>query len=149
MFTALKTFGFVRALAVLAIAFLIAAPAAWALLLWMNPPYPVRLNVRWTADVDAATRASLERQLRLTGGEPTEGTTFAYYLEDPTTEGIRAIVQHPSVDDTAHINRIRFRPELAQDRERRAILYAVPAGGIVALGALLWLVMRPRATRRT
>lgn len=140
MLTAFKTFGLGRAAAVLAIGFLVAAPAAWALILWMIPPYAVRLNVRWTPDVDASARAGLERQLGLTQGEPTEGTTFVYYLEAPTTDRIRALVQHPSVDDTAHINRIRFRPELAQDRERRAILYAVPTGAIVACGVMIWLV---------
>jgi hypothetical protein len=50
------------------------------------------------------------------------------------------------VDDTAHINRIRFRPEFEQDRERRAIFYGVLGGGLGAGAVLYWVVSR-RAAR--
>jgi hypothetical protein len=149
MLAELRELGLLRAAAALVAGLFVIGTLAWRTVLWMDPPHVVRLNVRWKADVDASRRAMLEQQLHLTQGEPTEGSTWAYRLPDPSTNTIRAIVQHPSVDDTAHINRVRFRPELSQDRERRAIAYAVPIGGIGAIGALLWIARRHGQRQRT
>jgi hypothetical protein len=125
----------------------IGGPAS--LLLMLQPVQPVPINVRWKGDVDAARRASLARHLHLAEGRPTEGTTWAYLLTDPSTASIRAIVQHPSVDDTAHVNRVSFRPDFAHDQERRAILHGALIGGGGAVVALMWMAhRRSQASRR-
>jgi hypothetical protein len=142
MVNALLQLGLRRALGVLAISFVVIGLVSAGLMRWLEPPHPVRLNVRWTADVDDARRGELERQLRLTRPRHSEGATFIYQLDVPSTDAIRTIVQHPSVDDTAHINRSRFRPEFEQDRERRSIFYGVLGGGVGAVAVLLWLAKR-------
>jgi len=142
MLTQLRQFGFGRAVATLIVAFLVIGAASWPVLRWLDPPHDVRLNVRWKADVDAARRGRLERQFKLTRGERTEGTTWTYYLTDASTENIQAMVQHPSVDDTAHINRVKFRPEFSQDRDRQAIFHALIGGAVGAVAAVAWLVLK-------
>ena len=108
-----------------------------AAILWVTiPTRPVPINVRWIDAVTDAEREALEQQLGLTLGSPTEGTTWAYTLIDPSTSKIRAIVQHPRVDDTAHVNRIRFRPALEYDKPRRVALLSLATGAVGAL--LLW-----------
>jgi hypothetical protein len=137
----LRALGVWRALALLVAGFVVTgALAAWLLSLAITPQ-PVPLHIRWKTDVGDAERASLEQQFHVIEGHRTEGTTFVYLLTDPSTESIRAIVQHPRVDDTAHINRIRFRPEFAYDRTRRIFFYSVLAGGA---GALVFLVQAAR-----
>jgi hypothetical protein len=114
----------------------------------VEAPHAVRLNVRWRPDVDASQRALLEQQLHLTRGERTEGTTWTYWLPDPSADTIGAIVKHPSVEDTAHINRTRFRPEIRQDRERYAWLYSAPIAAVAAVIVLLgvsWWSARARS----
>jgi hypothetical protein len=142
MVRGLLELGLRRALGVLAISFVVIGLLSAGVLRWLEPPHPVRLHVRWTADVDEARRGELERQLQLNRPQHSEGTTWVYQLETPNTDAIRAIVQHPSVDDTEHINRIRFRPEFEQDRERRSIFYGVLGGGVGAVAVLLWLAKR-------
>ena len=142
MLKGLLELGVRRVIGVLAISFVVIGLLSAGALLWLEPPHPVRLHVRWTSDVDDARRGELERQLKLSRGQLSEGNTFAYDLDPPTTEVIRAIVQHPNVDDTAHINRIRFRPSFEQDRQRRSIFYGVLGGGAGAVAVLLWLAKR-------
>jgi len=142
MFQALLGLGLKRSLGILAASFVGIGLLSAGLLLWLEPPHPVRLHIRWTTDVDEARRAALERELRLSRGQLSEGTTFVYELETPTTDAIRAIVQHPNAEDTAHINRVRFRPEFEQDRERRSIFYGVLGGAAGAVAMLLWVAMR-------
>ena len=145
MLSSLRAFGFVRALAVLVVGAIVAALAAGWILSRTLADGPVPINVRWKADVTEARRAALEQELRLTAGHPTEGTTWTYLLTDPSTDSIRGIVQHPSVDDTAHINRIRFRPELAYDRERRIIAYSVVLGAVGGMAILVVMLRRRQA----
>ena len=142
MWKGLLELGVARVAGIFAGSFVVIGLMCAGVLLWLEPPHPVRLHVRWTADVDDARRGELERQLRLQRGQHSEGTTFVYELDPPSTDAIRAIVQHPSVDDTAHINRIRFRPEFEQDRQRRSIFYGVLGGGIGAIAVLVWLAKR-------
>jgi hypothetical protein len=108
-------------------------------LVWPNTP--VHVHVRWTPDVTDAERVTLERRFRLIAGQRGEGSTWEYQLTDPSTGNIRSIVQHERVDDTAHLNRIRYRPEFAQDRVRQILAYSVTAGG---LGSALGLVVALR-----
>lgn len=120
----------------LAAAFVVITAVAWAALSFIRPQGPVNIHVRWTADVTGAQRAVLEQRFGLTGGQLKEGTTWAYALADTSTGNITALIQNPQVDDTEHLNRVRFRPVFADDRTRQNILYAAAIG---ILGALLFV----------
>ncbi len=145
MLSSLRALGAARAIAWLVVGYVVAGGVSAWLLLWVIPAGPVPINVRWKADVTDARRAELEREFHLTEGHPTEGatgSTWAYLLTVPSTESIRGIVQHPSVDDTAHINRVRFRPEFAYDRTRRVIFYTGILAALGALATLFWAASR-------
>ena len=119
----------------------LAIGALAAMVLATIPAPQVPINVRWRAGVTDEHRIALERQFHLTEGRVTEATTRAYLLTDTSTDNIRALVQHASVDDTANLNRVRFRPPFAYDRARTIPAYALIAG---LAGAVLWLAA-PRA----
>ena len=123
-----------RALAWLAAAFVLLTAVAWGILSLTWPDSPVDVNVRWKPDVSETLRVDLERQFQLAHGEHSEGTTWRYQLADASTANIRALIQHSRVDDTAHLNRIRFRPEFGQDRLRQLVAWAI---GIGAAGSML------------
>lgn len=103
--------------------------------------------MRWRQDVSASQRAALEQRFHLARGEPGEGTTWAYDLEDPSFVNIRAMVREPSVDDTASINRRLFRPAFAQDRIARIAVGAMVVG--VAAALVAWLASRGPISVRT
>ena len=126
-----------RALGVLAIAFVVIAAAAAAILSLTLSRDPVPMHVRWAPGTTDAERAALEQQFHLTEGVVTEGRTRAYHLTDTSTDNIRAIIQHPKVEDTSDLNRIRFRPAFKYDRQRRLIFFSVVTGAIGALVVLL------------
>ena len=117
---------------------------AWVVLSVAWPRTPVRINVRWKADVGAAERTGLEREFQLLGAEQREGTTWSYRLADDSTANIKALIENARVDDTAHLNRVWYRPEFAQDRTRKILVYSVPAGFVAAV---LFLVGAPRSAR--
>ncbi len=142
MLSGLRRLGALRICATLLLSFVVSAGIARSVLLWFDPPHAIRLNVRWRSDVDVTRRSELERQLGLTLGEFREGTTWLYTLPTPSTEAIRAIVQHPSVDDTAHVNRVKFRPALREDPQRRALYYGACVGGAASLMTLFWVARR-------
>ena len=110
------------------------AAAVLAMTLTTDPP---PIHVRWKPATSDAERVELERRFGLTQGEFTEGTTYAYLLTDTSTDNIRALVQDPKVDDTANINRIRYRPSFANDRQRRLIFFSVVGGGILSVLVML------------
>jgi hypothetical protein len=114
-------------------AFAIAAAAAAGVLSLTLSSDPVPIHVRWKAGVSEAERTELEQQFGLTEGDFREGTTYAYRLANTSTDNIRALVQHPRVDDTAELNRIRYRPRFSNDRQRRLMVFSVVGGGIVSL----------------
>ena len=141
MLSRLREFGLARTIAVLLLGFVVAGGvAAWVLLATL-PVGAVSVNVRWKPDISATQRADLERQLHLTEGYPTEGTTVAYVLTDSSIESIRALVTHPNVDDTAHIDRNRFLPE-AYDTTRRVVAFVIIAG-VGAVAADLYVRTNP------
>lgn len=127
-----------RAFGSLASAFVVIIGLAWGILSLTWPDAPVHVHVRWKPDVTDAQRVELERRFRLTDSVHTEGSTWEYQLADSSTANIRALIQHDRVDDTAHLNRIRYRPEFAQDRARQIPVYSVAIGGI---GSVLLLVL--------
>ena len=137
MLSRLRQMGPVRIVGILVLGFVMTGGVAAALLLVSITAGPVPVNVRWKTDVTNDRRSELEKELHLTNGHPTEGSTWAYLLTDPSTERIRTVIEHPNVDDTAHLNRVKFRPEFAYDKERRVIFYSVISAGV---GALLFLV---------
>ena len=65
------------------------------------------INVRWHADVTDAERRQLEAQFLLRG-ERREDRTFGYDLLDDSRANIQALVEHPAVEDTHHIDRGNF-----------------------------------------
>jgi len=75
-------------------------------------PISQPFDVRWKDDVDDASRLRLEAELGLTDAQRVErdqrGRTWAYRLRTPTRDRVRAIVVHPSVEDTARIDGERF-----------------------------------------
>ncbi len=137
--------GFRTRLGSAAVVFVAVAALTWLALSLVRPPTPVTINVRWTATVSPAQRAELERRFQLNGGVLDGGTTWTYRLADPSTANIRDLVRHQAVDDTAHLNRVRFRPELSQDRTLQA---AAAAGATGAVAGLAWLLLSGRLGRR-
>ena len=131
--------------------FVIAAAIAFGVLL-ARSPQSAAIRVRWTPSATALDRAALERRFQLTDAEFDGGTTWKYRLADISTANIRGLVEHPSVEDTANLNRVRYRPELRQDPVRRSALYAAAAGatatlGAAVIGACLLIVARRRVER--
>jgi hypothetical protein len=118
-------------------AFAVSTAVAAGLLSLTLSTDPPPIHVRWKPATSEAERAELERRFGLRQGEFTEGTTYAYLLTDTSTDNIRALVQDPLVDDTANINRLRYRPSFANDRERRLIFFSVVAGGILSVLVML------------
>jgi hypothetical protein len=142
----LRQLGPAGALKVLVLAFVATATMVGLGILIIHPRQPVPIHVRWTGEVTGPQRAALERQLQLSAGTQLEGTTWRYLLTDPSTDTIRKIVTHPDVDDTEHLNRVWFRPEFGNDRERRAIFYGTLIGGAGAIAVLLWTGIRRTRT---
>jgi hypothetical protein len=130
-----------RIAAVLAAAFVVGAPVAALVLSSTLSRAPVPMHIRWKAGTNATDRVDLERRFHLLDGVYTERNTWAYHLADPSTDNIRAIVQHPAVEDTEDLNRIRFRPRFSYDRERRLVFFSIIGGGVVAIGLLATLLM--------
>jgi hypothetical protein len=116
--------------------FLVVAGAVW-LLGQAYGPQSVRVNVRWRADVSDVARQALESELQLSSGQYIEGATWTYQLERPSRAVIRALVLHEAVEDTAHLHRTQFRPEIAQYHTLWFGVYAFLAGlGAVVLDSL-------------
>lgn len=120
---------------------------AVAVVVWMVSravgPRDVDINVRWRPNLTDRERESLEAELHLAQGAYIEGTTWTYRLELPSRANIRALVLHDAVEDTAHLHRTQYRPELAQYHALWFGLYAFLAG--VTAVILDWLVRRLRA----
>ena len=134
---------FARALGGLAAAFVLVTAVASATLSLTWPVAPVDIHVRWTTSVTEVQRLELERRFGLINGQQSEGTTWAYQLTDTSTANIRSLIQDERVDDTEHLNRLRYRPEFAQDRSRQLLVYSVAIG---AVGSLALLVLAGRRT---
>lgn len=127
-----------RTLGRVAAVFAVVTSLAWAILSLTWPKTPVHVHVRWKPGVTEAQRVGLERRFQLIDSQPGDGVTWEYQLVDSSSANIRAIVQDERVDDTAHLNRIRYSPEFAQDRSRQILAYSVGAG---AIASLLFLVL--------
>ena len=133
-----------RVLILLPAGFLTVAGLAWIILSVLLPRPPVYINIRWQPDVSESQRGQLERRFHLAAPRNTEGTTWQYELEDASTANIRLIVQSERVADTQHLNRVRFRPEFAQDRSRHILLYSFLVGILGAAIVAVQIVRTPR-----
>ncbi len=145
-----KKLGLLKGVAILLVTFVTSSAVAYALLYWRQPLASITLHVRWAPDVDGNQRAQLEQQLHLDFGEAKGGTTWVYTLSNPTREAIRAIVRHPSVEDTADVDRQRFRPEPSQDSARSALIHSATFGGVATialLGVFAWFSPAGRQRR--
>ena len=114
-----------------------------ALCVWL-PSAEARVRVRWASALADADRLRLEERFQLRGGERDEGTTFVYLLGDRSTANIKALIEHAAAEDTDGLNRSKFRPFDAFEREKRiALIAAVSASGTAAL----WLFVPLAAIR--
>ena len=106
------------------------------------------VHVRWRPEVGANTRAGLESRFSLRE-QRHEGQSFGYDLLDDSTSNIRALLQHPAVEDTHDLDRQRMTvAATAEDGDSNtgivwrwgvegALPYVVPVGILlVAIGAL-------------
>jgi hypothetical protein len=94
-----------RHVGLLALASLLALALVWGVPLVVAPAFAPRVNVRWAEGVDEAARTNAERQLNLLAGAQLDGRTWAYDLADASPQAVAAVVAHPSVEDTHHIDR--------------------------------------------
>jgi hypothetical protein len=110
-----------------------------AAIVWLATPAPTaRINVQWGPDVGERDRADLEQRFTLLDGELMEGATWQYSLRDQSRDNVRALVEHPSVSDTHHLDRTRFElvdpPPGAVRRVLPPALLAGVLGSLVLLG---------------
>lgn len=131
-----------RPLVVATLASLAAAAGTWLVLSIYWPAdagRPADIKVRWAPTVATATRTSLEQQLGLRNGVLDERTTWVYRLADTSRSNVRALVTNPAVEDTQHVNRLRFTTDVndAAERRRRLRIGTVSAAVAVALFAVL------------
>lgn len=105
-----------RAWGVISVVSLVASLAIWSsstlFILAANP----EINVRWQESLDPVARAALERRFTLLRAEPVASSAWRYELTDPSSEMLRALVQHPDVADTHFVDRTTF--ALASDAPR-------------------------------
>jgi hypothetical protein len=85
----------------------------WAM---FERPAPV-FNVTWREGLSNAARTQAERQLRLENRQASNDS-FQYELWSPRRREIAAIVDHPDVADTGHIDRgaARIGPDAGRGR---------------------------------
>lgn len=121
---------------------LVLTAIAWLALYSVVPgPPPAPVNVRWQANLAEGERIRLERELSLERGKLREGTTWAYGLRDSSRSNIRALVEHPEVEDTHGIDRSRFRVTEAEGRDhQRSTLLLALALGLAWAG--IWELLR-------
>jgi hypothetical protein len=74
-----------------------------------EPSGSATVHVRWAQNVTPETRAQLEKTYSLNDPQLREGTTWRYRLSDVSTANVRALVNDPSVEDTAYIDRDAFK----------------------------------------
>lgn len=99
------------------------------------------VNVRWSAGVAAEEQTRLERSFFLGEGKPhaDDERTWRYVIEDASSANLRAIVEHPAVEDTQNILRDRFELEHLPEPLFTHVSRALPGSAALALlFAALW-----------
>jgi hypothetical protein len=111
-------------------------------LTYRTPIPPPSINVAWAGGVDDQQRAALEARFHLTDGDSRGGGLWTYRISDTTTANVAALVRHPGVVDTQHIDRQSFTVDGAQGPLRRAVS-TVPIGLVLSTFlALCWVFVR-------
>jgi len=119
---------------------------AWALLALVVPALTYRMpippptvNVAWSSAVDDQQRVTLEARFHLTDGDFRGGRLWTYHLADATRANVGALVSHPDVEDTQHIDRRSFAVDGASGPLWRA-LSTLPTGlGVSTFAVLCWV----------
>ena len=112
--------------------------------LWVvAPPGERRVNVRWAEGATDTARRDQEVRFGLTAGARAEGRTWSYILTDHESANVRALVLNPMVEDTAGIDRGRFRvvPERWDSwltRKLFVLRLSLVPGVFTAQNALAW-----------
>ena len=112
-------------------------------------PFPM-VHIRWTSTVADQERNSLEQQFHVRPVADLGEGTWRYELRDQSRSNVEAIVRHPGVQDTHHLDRSRFVVQPDADRgpwtpgplgsQAPALAFAVAGYGpplLLALSALL------------
>ena len=112
--------------------------------LWLvEPAAAPRVTVHWAERADAAVRRDREVRYGLAAGARQEGRTWSYILTDHETANVRALVLDPMVEDTAGIDRGRFRvvPERWESwltRKLFVLRLSLVPGVFTAQNAVAW-----------
>ena len=125
--------------------FLVASTLAIGVLALLDPRETAHIHVRWSDAVTTVERVDLEQRFALREGEPLEGNTWRYALEDDSIANIRALVQDPNAADTHFIDRTNFR--LTESRPgvlQRLVLPGIVFGAIASALLLGVNVLRGR-----
>ena len=118
------------------------------LLTYRSPVPPAAINVAWAGGVDDQQRATLEARFHLTDGDFRGGRLWTYYIADTTTANVAALVRHPGVEDTQHIDRQSFTVDGAESPLRRA-MSTVPIGlAISTFVVMCWIFAKDVVTDR-
>jgi hypothetical protein len=104
--------------------------AAGATRLFGPSVFAPRVNIRWSSGTSNTVRQELERRLGLVAADQRENRTWAYDLPDPSRIRIRAIVNHPAVEDTYRIDREQLTTTADAPRGRTRLARPGPAGWI-------------------
>jgi Dolichyl-phosphate-mannose-protein mannosyltransferase len=123
-------------------AFVVLTALAAAVLGVVISPSSVSVNVRWAPALTDGERNALERRFQLTEGRFVEGTTWQYVLTDYSSDNIRALVEHPAVEDTHRIDRTRYQPSGPPSNKIWTVTRGALAIGFA--GTLLLLLVTPR-----
>ena len=112
-------------------------------LLALAPPAERRVNVRWAAPVTDTARRDREVRYGLASGVRVENRTWSYVPTDLESGNLQALVQDPLAEDTAGIDRGRFR--MVRERWDRwltrrlfVLRLSVAPGLFTAQNALAW-----------
>ena len=92
-----------------------------------RPSYPIR--VRWALDVNDAQRILLEQHYALQSPRLVGGPTWAYRLQDTSSQHIRQLIEDPRIEDTGLIDRGMATVPAAESiagHVRRSLMSLVP-----------------------
>jgi len=78
----------------------------------VGPLVQSRVNIRWSEAASSGQQRQVEQDLGLAVGERVDGRTWSYVLQNQSPQIIARIVRHPLVDDTHHIDRVKYTIEL-------------------------------------
>jgi hypothetical protein len=98
---------------------------------------PAIVTVRWNPNIDGPTRVEIETKFSLTDEQDTsDAAVRSYTLADTSRGNVRALVQHPAVEDTQHLDRRTYdveRPPRRYDLSRNVPLF-------IGAAAVVWMI---------